>query len=110
MQGTSSSHGMAAAPARQQICACDLMHTVGETQRKAQQMQQSVGAPCLQQYSTSRQHMVSLAMHPMHPSPKRKPSYWQKHASQTLIESLSSASPSPSPIVPLSLWGWVHWV
>merc|ERR1719203_702951 len=73
-------------------------------QRKAQQMQQSVGAPCLQQYSTSRQHMVSLAMHPMHPSPKRKPSYWQKHASQTLIASLSSASPSPSPIAPISLW------
>ncbi|CAK0815391.1 unnamed protein product [Prorocentrum cordatum] len=43
-QGTSSSHGMAAAPARQHIWPCDLMHTVGETQRIAQQTQQSVGA------------------------------------------------------------------
>merc|ERR1719413_339311 len=80
------------------------MHPVGETQRMAQQTQQSVGAPCLQQYSTSRQHKVSLAIHPMHPSPKRKPSYEQQHASQTLIALLSSASPSPSPIAANSLW------
>eukprot|EP00959_Pyramimonas_sp_CCMP1952_P419262 8781793-Pyramimonas_sp.AAC.1 len=57
MQGTSSSHGMAAAPARQHIWPCDLMHTVGETQRIAQQTQHSDSAPCLQQNSISRQHI-----------------------------------------------------
>merc|ERR1719442_300002 len=105
MQGTSSSHGMAAAPAKQHTWACDLMHTVGETQRTAQQTQQRVGAPDLQQNSISRQHRVSLVMHPMHPSPQRQPSYVQQHASMTRIALLSRASPSPSPpIAPSNLW------
>mmetsp|Transcript_68817 Transcript_68817/g.159533 ORF Transcript_68817/g.159533 Transcript_68817/m.159533 type:complete len:111 (+) Transcript_68817:285-617(+) len=49
MQGTSSSHGMAAAPTQQQICDCSLMHTVGVMQRMAQQPHISGSVPVLQQ-------------------------------------------------------------
>eukprot|EP00416_Gambierdiscus_australes_P025252 CAMPEP_0171057010 /NCGR_PEP_ID=MMETSP0766_2-20121228/1512_1 /TAXON_ID=439317 /ORGANISM="Gambierdiscus australes, Strain CAWD 149" /LENGTH=111 /DNA_ID=CAMNT_0011512051 /DNA_START=261 /DNA_END=592 /DNA_ORIENTATION=+ len=52
MQGTSSSHGMAAAPTQQQICDCSLMHTVGVTQRMAQQPHIRGSVPDLQQNSS----------------------------------------------------------
>ena len=68
MQGTSSSHGRAQLVARQQSCRMPLRHTVGSTQRHAQQQQQSGSLASLQHVSVSmHRHVGGKACAPTEP-------------------------------------------